>query len=57
MLDDAVISQPSVTSKIDSDEVVISGIFTLDDVKELAGIINSGVMPTGAEVTNIEIIK
>ena len=45
VMDDQVISAPSVSSKIDSDSCVISGSFTRDSASELADLINAGQIP------------
>lgn len=45
IMDDAAISMPQVSQRIDSDSCVISGNFTLDSAKELADLINVGQMP------------
>ena len=45
VMDDQVISAPSVSSKIDSDSCVISGSFTRDSATELANLINAGQIP------------
>ena len=58
MLDDMVISQPTVEMKIDSEEVIISGGFTSkEETEHLAGIINSGIFSVTAEVINVEILE
>ena len=45
VLDNQVISSPSVSSQIDSDSCVISGSFTRDSASELADLINAGQIP------------
>ena len=45
VMDNQVISSPSVSSQIDSDSCVISGSFTRDSASELAGLINAGQIP------------
>lgn len=45
VMDNQVISSPSVTSQIDSDSCVISGSFTRDSASELADLINAGQIP------------
>ena len=45
VMDNQVISAPSVSSKIDSDSCVISGSFTRDSATELANLINAGQIP------------
>lgn len=44
-LDDALVSAPTVQSKIDSDSCVITGKFTAAEAKSLADKINSGSLP------------
>lgn len=44
-LDNAVISDPTVQSEITNGEAVITGSFTLDEAKELAGRLNEGALP------------
>ena len=44
-LDGVIVSAPTVMEAIDSDTCVISGDFTKEDCDELAGIINSGLLP------------
>ena len=45
MMDNQIISYPSVSSQIDSDSCVISGSFTRDSASELADLINAGQIP------------
>lgn len=45
VMDNQVISPPSVSSQIDSDSCVISGSFTRDSASELADLINAGQIP------------
>ena len=45
VMDDQIISYPSVSSTIDSDSCVISGSFTRDSAQELADLINAGQIP------------
>ena len=45
VMDNQVISSPSVSSQIDSDSCVISGSFTRDSASELADLINAGQIP------------
>ena len=45
MMDNQIISYPSVSSKIDSDSCVITGNFTRDSATELANLINAGQIP------------
>ncbi len=45
VMDDQIISSPSVSSQIDSDSCVISGSFTRDSASELADLINAGQIP------------
>lgn len=45
VMDDQVISSPSVSSEIDNDSCVISGSFTRDSAAELADLINAGQIP------------
>lgn len=44
-LDDELISNPSVSSKINSDSAMITGDFTLEEVQNLANLIQSGALP------------
>lgn len=46
-LDDTPISSPSVSEKIDSETCVITGDFTQEQAKQLAGQIQSGQLPFG----------
>lgn len=45
VMDNQVISSPSVSSQIDSDSCVISGSFTRDSASERADLINAGQIP------------
>lgn len=45
MIDQMLISAPTVQQKIDSDTAVISGSFSLEEAKQLAISINSGALP------------
>lgn len=45
VMDNQIISYPSVSSKIDSDSCVISGSFTRESAQELADLINAGQIP------------
>lgn len=45
VMDDQVISYPSVGEKIDNDSCVISGNFTRESAQELADLINAGQIP------------
>ncbi|MGO5094430.1 protein translocase subunit SecD [Agathobaculum sp. LCP25S3_E8] len=45
VMDDQVISYPSVSEKIDNDSCVISGSFTRESAQELADLINAGQIP------------
>lgn len=45
IMDDAIISAPGVSQRIDSDSCVISGSFTAESAEELADLINVGQMP------------
>ncbi len=45
MLDDAIISAPSVKETIDSEDCVISGSFNKESSDELAALINAGRLP------------
>lgn len=47
--DPAFISAPSVRNKINSSNVEISGSFTVEETKELAGILNAGALPVELE--------
>lgn len=47
--DPAFVSAPSVTQKINSSNVEISGSFTVEETKELAGILNAGALPVELE--------
>lgn len=45
VMDDQIISYPSVSEKIDNDSCVISGAFTREGAQELADLINAGQIP------------
>ena len=45
VMDDQIISYPSVSEKIDNDSCVISGSFTRESAQELADLINAGQIP------------
>ena len=45
MLDDAIISYPTVNEPITNGEAIISGDFTMSSARELASLINSGNLP------------
>ncbi len=49
VLDDVVQSAPSVQERIESDTCVITGEFTAEEAKNLAGIIKSGSLPVTLE--------
>ncbi|MDO5142381.1 MAG: protein translocase subunit SecD [Eubacteriales bacterium] len=53
VMDEQVISYPSVESKIDGDSCVISGSFTRESAQELADLINAGQIPFS--LTQIEL--
>ncbi|MBC7765347.1 MAG: protein translocase subunit SecD [Hyphomonadaceae bacterium] len=52
MMDEKVISQPSVSTKIDTESVIISGSFTAETTKSYAGLIRAGKLPFKMEVVN-----
>lgn len=47
--DPAFVSAPRVTTKINSSNVEISGNFTVEETKDLAGILNAGALPVQLE--------
>ena len=56
LMDDQIISYPSVSEKIDNDSCVISGSFTRESAQELADLINAGQIPfslTQAELRSV----
>ena len=56
LMDDQIISYPSVSEKIDNDSCVISGSFTRVSAQELADLINAGQIPfslTQAELRSV----
>lgn len=56
MLDDNLISMPSVSEPIDSDSATISGGFTEDEARELADLINSGALPFKLDVVQSHVV-
>ena len=56
VMDNQVISSPSVSSQIDSDSCVISGSFTRDSASELADLINAGQIQLGADAMRTSLI-
>lgn len=53
MLDEEVISSPQVSGPINMADIMITGEFTAEDAKYLAGVINAGKLPFG--LTNVEL--
>lgn len=53
MLDEDVISSPSVSGPISQADIMITGDFEADDAKYLAGVINAGKLPFGLK--NVEL--
>ena len=53
-MDEDLISSPVVESVISGGEAVISGSKTIDEAKNLAGLINSGALPVTLKVASIE---
>lgn len=53
-MDEELISSPVVESVISNGEAIISGSSTIDEAKNLAGLINSGALPVGLKVASIE---
>lgn len=56
MLDDELVSSPSVSTKIDSDECYIQGDFDKDSSAKLANQIQSGQLPFSLEVVDMKSI-
>ncbi|MCD8391082.1 MAG: protein translocase subunit SecD [Firmicutes bacterium] len=56
MLDDEIISSPSVSEQIDSDTCVITGSFTTEEAKLLANQIKSGQLPFDLEVISTQTV-
>ncbi len=55
-LDDTVVSEPSVSSVINSDGCVITGDFTADEASHLANVINSGSLPFALEAAELRTV-
>ncbi len=53
MLDDTIVSYPSVSEVIDSNSCVISGSFDKESAQELADLINSGKLPFSLKDTEL----
>ncbi len=56
-LDESMISDPKVQSKIDSDESYINGLSSLEEAKTLANQINSGALPFALVTENYSAIS
>ena len=56
MLDDAVVSSPRVSSRIDSDTCIISGDFTVEEAQRLANQIDSGNLPFELEAVSTQTV-
>lgn len=57
MMDEQVISSPTVNKVIDSDSATITGNFTVEEAQELADTINAGSLPFKLEATNYSTIS
>lgn len=56
-LDGELISAPFIRDQIEGGEAVISGGFTVDGAKELAGRLSSGALPVPIELTSVEAVS
>ncbi len=56
MLDDTIISSPSVSEAINSTSAVISGSFTEDEARETAERINAGALPFKLDVVSSNVV-
>ncbi len=56
MLDETIISMPSVSEPINSDSAVISGSFTEDEARETAERINAGALPFKLDVVSSNVV-
>ncbi len=57
MLDDELITCPSVSAKIDTDECYIQGDFDKSSAKHLADLISSGQLPFSLKITSADTVK
>ncbi|MDP2695962.1 MAG: protein translocase subunit SecD [bacterium] len=55
-LDDELISAPTVNEKIIGGSAVISGRFTADEAKNLAGLLNAGALPAPVNLISQQVI-
>ncbi len=56
MLDDQIVSMPSVSEAINSDSAVISGDFTETEAREMAELINAGALPFKLNVVSSNVV-
>ncbi len=56
MLDDQIVSMPSVSEAINSDSAVISGNFTETEAREMADLINAGALPFKLNVVSSNVV-
>lgn len=56
LLDDAIISAPTVNQKISNGEAVISGGFTIESAEELSSLIRSGSLPFELKILEMNTI-
>ncbi len=50
LLDNSILSAPTVQSKITGNEAVITGSFTIPEAKQLVNLLNGGALPVGIEL-------
>ncbi len=56
MLDDRIVSMPSVDEAINSDSAVITGSFTETEAREMAELINAGALPFKLNVVSSNVV-
>lgn len=56
VLDDKIMSSPTVNSKISGGRAEITGKFTLDQVKDLVLVLNTGALPVNLAVTEQRVV-
>lgn len=57
VIDGTVFSAPNVLSKIESGNLQITGVFTVDDTKDLANILQSGKLPVPVRIVQESIVE
>lgn len=55
-MDDDVLSSPSVSAAITDGKAVITGSYTIDEAKNLAGLINAGALPVTLKTASVQTV-